>query len=104
MTARRLASKTGARERRLRSLQPCGFVSYQLRDRFLRYGPDGLHPKHRRGRSGLPPELEAVVERRILAEALSQPAWGPQRLSDQLAMRTRRSRDPEERRRYGAPP
>ena len=60
---------------------------YQLRDRFLRYGPDGLHPKHRRGRPGRPPELEAAVERRILAEALAQPAWGPQRLSDQLAMR-----------------
>ncbi len=60
---------------------------YQLRQRFLRYGADGLHPKHRRGRPGRPPELEAVVERRILAEALAQPAWGPQRISDQLGMR-----------------
>ncbi len=59
---------------------------YQLRQRFLRYGADGLHPKHRRGRPGRPPELEAVVERRILAEALAQPAWGPQRISDQLGM------------------
>ena len=59
---------------------------YQLRQRFLRYGVDGLHPKHRRGRPGRPPELEAVVERRILAEALAQPAWGPQRISDQLGM------------------
>ncbi len=60
---------------------------YQLRQRFLRYGADGLHPKHRKGRPGRPPELEAVVERRILAEALAQPAWGPQRISDQLGMR-----------------
>ena len=60
---------------------------YQLRQRFLRYGADGLHPKHRRGRPGRPPELEAGVERRILAEALAQPAWGPQRISDQLGMR-----------------
>jgi transposase InsO family protein len=60
---------------------------YQLRQRFLRYGSDGLHPKHRKGRPGRPPELEAIVERRILAEALAQPAWGPQRISDQLGMR-----------------
>ncbi len=60
---------------------------YQLRKRFQRYGSDGLHPKHRKGRPGRPPELEAVVERRILAEALAQPAWGPQRISDQLGMR-----------------
>ena len=59
---------------------------YQLRQRFLRYGADGLHPKHRKGRPGRPPELEAVVERRILAEALAQPAWGPQRISDQLGV------------------
>ncbi len=60
---------------------------YQLRQRFLRYGAEGLHPKHRKGRPGRPPELEAVVERRILAEALAQPAWGPLRISDQLGMR-----------------
>ncbi len=60
---------------------------YQLRLRFLRYGAEGLHPKHRKRRPGRPPELEAVVERRILAEALAQPAWGPQRISDQLGMR-----------------
>ncbi len=60
---------------------------YQLRKRFGRYGADGLHPRHRKGRPGRPPELEAVVERRILAEALAQPAWGPQRISDQLALR-----------------
>lgn len=60
---------------------------YQLRERFRRYGADGLHPRHRRGRPGRPPELDAVVERKVLAEALSQPGWGPQRISDQLAMR-----------------
>ena len=60
---------------------------YQLRPRYRRYGTDGLHPKKRRGKPGRPPELDAQVERRILAEALSQPAWGPQRISDQLAMR-----------------
>jgi IS30 family transposase len=60
---------------------------YQLRDRYRKYGADGLHPKHRRGRPGRPPVLDAQIERRLVAEALSQPAWGPQRISDQLAMR-----------------
>lgn len=60
---------------------------YQLRSRYRRYGPDGLHPKHRQGRPGRPPELDAQIERRILAESLAQPAWGPQRISDQLALR-----------------
>ncbi len=60
---------------------------YQLRLRFLRYGADGLHPKRTARKPGRPPELDAQVERRILAEALAQPAWGPQRISDQLGMR-----------------
>jgi len=60
---------------------------YRLQARFRCYGPDGLHPKHRRGRPGRPPSLDAQLERRIVAEALAQPAWGPQRISDQLAMR-----------------
>jgi transposase InsO family protein len=60
---------------------------YQLRKRFVRYGPDGLHPKRHRGRPGRPPQLDAVVERQVIALALSWPSWGPQQLSDQLAMR-----------------
>jgi transposase len=60
---------------------------YQLRGRFLRYGPDGLHPKRRRGRPGRPPQLDAIHERQVLALALSWPSWGPQQVSDQLALR-----------------
>ncbi len=60
---------------------------YQLRQRFVRYGPDGLHPKRRRGRPGRPPQLDATVERQVIALALSWPSFGPQQLSDQLAMR-----------------
>jgi transposase-like protein len=60
---------------------------YQLRKRFVRYGPDGLHPTRRRGRPGRPPQLDATVERQVIALALSWPSWGPQQLSDQLAMR-----------------
>ena len=60
---------------------------YQLRQRFQRYGPDGLHPTRRRGRPGRPPQLDATVERQVLALALSWPTWGPRQLSDQLALR-----------------
>lgn len=60
---------------------------YELQGRFKRYGPVGLHPKHRRGRPGRPPALDHQIERTVLAEALAQPAWGPQRISDQLALR-----------------
>jgi hypothetical protein len=60
---------------------------YQLRKRFVDYGPDGLHPKRHRGRPGRPTQLDATVERQVIALALSWPSWGPQQLSDQLAMR-----------------
>ena len=60
---------------------------YQLRQRFQRYGPDGLHPTRRRGRPGRPAQLDATVERQVLALALSWPTWGPRQLSDQLALR-----------------
>ncbi len=60
---------------------------YQLRQRYLRYGGDGLHPKRRAGRPERLPELDAQVEQPVVAEALAQPAWGPQRISDRLGMR-----------------
>ena len=60
---------------------------YQLRERFTRYGADGLHPTRRRGRPGRPAQLDATVERQILALSLSWPTWGPRQLSDQLALR-----------------
>ncbi len=60
---------------------------YQLRERYVRYGSDGLHPTRRRGQPGRPAQLDAVVERQVLALALSWPTWGPRQLSDQLARR-----------------
>ncbi len=36
---------------------------YQIRDRYRKYGADGLHPKHRRGRPGRPPALDVQIER-----------------------------------------
>ena len=60
---------------------------YQLRERFQRYGADGLHPTRRRGRPGRPPQLDATVERQVVALSLSWPTWVPRQLSDQFALR-----------------
>lgn len=35
---------------------------YALRGRFQGYGPDGLHPKRRRGRPGRRPQLDAALK------------------------------------------
>jgi transposase len=58
---------------------------YALRKRFVRYGPDGLHPKRQRGRRGRPPAIDATTERQVLALSLAWPSFGPQQLSAQLA-------------------
>jgi transposase InsO family protein len=58
---------------------------YQLRARFRRYGSDGLHPRFRKARPGRPPQLEAVIERQVVALSLSWPSWGPRQLASQLA-------------------
>jgi transposase len=58
---------------------------YQLRKRFVRYGPDGLHPKRRRGHRGRPSAIDAATERQVLALSLAWPSFGPQQLAAQLA-------------------
>jgi transposase InsO family protein len=58
---------------------------YRWKKRFERYGGDGLHPRRIATRPGHRPQLDATKERRIVAMALSWPAWGPKRLSLQLA-------------------
>ncbi len=83
----RRAEELGNVSRACREAGVARSLYYQLRDRYRKYGADGLHPKHLRGRLGRPPTLDAPLERRIVAEALAQPAWGPQRISDQLALR-----------------
>lgn len=57
---------------------------YRWRKRFTLYGADGLHPRRTAARPGRPVQLDMAKERRILAMALTSPAWGPQRISDQL--------------------
>ena len=34
---------------------------YQLRQRFVRYGAPGLHPKRRKDRAGRPPKFDAQL-------------------------------------------
>jgi transposase InsO family protein len=58
---------------------------YRFKKRHECYGSDGLHPKRTRGRPGRPAQLAAHEERAVIALALAQPAFGPQRISDQLA-------------------
>ena len=83
----RRAQETGNVSAACRELGVSRSLYYQLRGRFQRYGADGLHPTRRRGRPGRPAQLDAVVERQVVALALAWPTWGPQQLSDQLALR-----------------
>lgn len=57
---------------------------YRWRQRFERYGPDGLHPRRRQARRGRPPQLAPHVERLVLGQALAWPTWGCRRLSAHL--------------------
>jgi len=59
---------------------------YRWRKRFTDYGIDGLHPRRTALRPGRPVQLDTTKERRIVAMALTWPTWGPQRVSDQLAL------------------
>lgn len=60
-------------------------VFYRWRKRLTAYGADGLYPKRTSACPGRPPRLGPVEERAILATALAWPAWGPNRVSLQLA-------------------
>ncbi len=48
---------------------------YQLRQRFLRYGPDGLHPRRLQGRPGRPPglPLRPFTERPVASSRIVPP-------------------------------
>jgi len=58
---------------------------YRWRKRFLLYGSDGLHPRQTGARRGRTPQLAVTDERRIVATALANPSWGPQRMVLQFA-------------------
>ena len=57
---------------------------YRWKKRFTRYGIDGLHPRRNKSSPGRRPQLDSTKERKVVAMALSWPAWGPKRLSLQL--------------------
>lgn len=57
---------------------------YRWRERFERYGPDGLHPRRRQARPGRPPQIAPHIERLVLGLALAWPTWGCGRLSSHL--------------------
>jgi transposase InsO family protein len=54
---------------------------YRWRQRFQRYGPDGLHPRRLRAQPGPAPQLAPAVERRVLAVAIAEATWGAARLA-----------------------
>jgi transposase InsO family protein len=60
---------------------------YRWRQRYLAYGPDGLHPRRQGAHRGRPSRLSLQDERTILALALAWPTWGPAQLSNQLRRR-----------------
>jgi len=57
---------------------------YRWKKRFTLYGMGGLHPRRAKASPGRRPQLGSTKERKIVAMALSWPAWGPNRLSLQL--------------------
>lgn len=88
----------GMRLRVMRRAQALGNVSaacrelgisrtlfYRWRQRFERYGPDGLHPRRRHARRGRPAQVPPHLERLVVGVALAWPTWGCGRLAAHLA-------------------
>lgn len=50
---------------------------YRWKKRVRHYGIEGLHPRRTAARPGRRPQLDSTKERKIVAMALSWPAWGP---------------------------
>jgi transposase InsO family protein len=62
---------------------------YRWRDRFERYGADGLHPRRRAARPGRPSSLSLQDEQAIVAIALAYPGGGPHQYAARLRGRKR---------------
>ena len=62
-------------------------VFYRWRQRFSRYGPDGLHPRRTRARPGRPVQVPPELERLVQSVALSAGTWGCARIAGDLARR-----------------
>ena len=66
-----------------------GPLFYRWKDRYERYGRDGLHPRRQTARRGRPHGLSVQDEQAILAMALSHPTCGPRFYALQLARQHR---------------
>lgn len=84
LLAFRRANELGNVSAACRELGMSRTLFYRLRNRFERYGADGLHPRRTQARRGRPPSVAAHVERSVVALALAWPTWGPNRLATQL--------------------
>src|SRR5262245_48452635 len=58
---------------------------YRWRQRYERYGADGVHPRRQQGRGGRPVQLLPEVERLVLSVAISTATWGCARIAAHLS-------------------
>ena len=58
---------------------------YRWRQRFERYGTDGLHPRRQHAPRGRPRQIAPHVERQVLGVALAWPTWGCRRVAAHVA-------------------
>ena len=78
-----LAQELGSVRAACRMLDVHHSTYYRWRRQLVRYGPELLRPRERR-QPRMPNALSPMVEQRVLALALAQPGWGPNRLSLEL--------------------
>ena len=57
---------------------------YRWRRQLLRFGPEILRPRERRG-PRMPNATSPLIEQRVVAFALGHPGFGPARISAELA-------------------
>jgi len=62
---------------------------YRWRQRLLRYGQDGVHPRRHRAHPGRPVLLAPETERLVLSVAVSAATWGASRIAGYLQHRWR---------------
>ena len=89
LLALRRAGELGNVSAACRELGISRSLFYRWKDRYERYGRDGLHPRRQTARRGRPHGLSVQDEQAILAMALSHPTCGPRFYALQLARQHR---------------
>lgn len=79
-----LAKEQGSVRAACRLLGVHHSMYYRWLRQLVRFGPEILRPRERR-RPRMPNALSPILEQKVLGLALAYPAWGPQRLSSELA-------------------